>query len=73
MDEIFNTKTDYLKECFCSRPIRQLEIQQGHRRLTYYRESYNGAWESAIVKGKENKRKGHMLLQNQFVLPPYSY
>ncbi|CAH1984553.1 unnamed protein product [Acanthoscelides obtectus] len=70
----FNTKTDYLKKCpFRSRPIRELEIHQEHHRLIYYRESYNGAWESAIVKGKETKRKGPVLLQNEFVLPPYSY
>ncbi|CAH1977259.1 unnamed protein product [Acanthoscelides obtectus] len=70
----FNTKTDYLKKCpFRSRPIRELEIHQEHHRLIYYRESYNGAWESAIVEGKKTKLKGPVLLQNEFVLPPYSY
>uniref|UniRef100_A0A6P7GU44 Uncharacterized protein LOC114342304 n=1 Tax=Diabrotica virgifera virgifera TaxID=50390 RepID=A0A6P7GU44_DIAVI len=70
----FTTKTDYLKKFpFSSRPIRELEISQEHRRLIYYRKSYNGAWESAILKEKESKRKGPVLLQNEFELPPYSY
>jgi hypothetical protein len=70
----FNISLDYAKKCpLSSRPIRELEIRQDHSRLLYYRESYNGTWDSAIVKDKKRKCKGPLLLLNEFVLPPYSY
>lgn len=71
--KFFESNAGYLKKCpFPTRAIRELEIRQGHPRVIFYRNSYNGMWESGIVKNKEKKSK-LVLLQNEFVLPQNLY
>lgn len=72
--KLFNSNSEYVKKCpFASRPVRELEIRQEHPRFLYYRTTYNGAWEAAIVKDKRKIKKGPILLQNEFILPQDSY
>lgn len=58
------------KKCpFQSRPIREMKFSIDHPRLVFFRETFNGFWESADIVGKTVKIHQGM----EFKLPDYLY
>ncbi|CAH1106748.1 unnamed protein product [Psylliodes chrysocephalus] len=60
------------KALFQTRPIREYRVSREHPRLVSYRTSFNGAWETAEIRGPSYKyRQG--LTEKEFRLPALSY
>lgn len=76
---IFQKWTEHLnkfykkKASFPIQPIRQLEVSKEHPRLIRYRESYNGAWTTAVVMDRKPIVLKNLERNSQFLLPEKSY
>lgn len=46
------SKTTIQESPFLSRPVREIKFLAEHPRLVFYRNIYNGAWQSADIVGK---------------------
>ncbi|XP_072390766.1 uncharacterized protein [Diabrotica undecimpunctata] len=68
LDKIYVTKPTYK-----SRPIRELEILKDHPRLFKHRDSYNGQWETSIIRKPFTNSDEVQLPESQFILPPKLY
>lgn len=68
-------KTQYTKKCpFKTRPVREIKIVHTHPRFIFYRNSYHGAFESAVATNRRNMRTmPDHLGENEFELPDLLY
>lgn len=63
----------YRKKCpFPIREIKEFEVLVQHPRTIRYRNTYNGLWETAVIKDKIDKNKEN-LKASEFILPERSY
>ncbi|XP_050306919.1 uncharacterized protein LOC126743746 [Anthonomus grandis grandis] len=62
----------YMKKCpFATCPIRQLKTTKEHPCLVFYRNTYNGLWNSSVIVPPRKKRiTGPPLPDGQFYHPP---
>lgn len=64
----------YRNKCpFLIRPIREIKAVTDHPRLLYYRTSFSGSWESAVITKNSNLSTFSKLPMNHFELPPHAY
>ncbi|XP_072401358.1 uncharacterized protein [Diabrotica undecimpunctata] len=63
----------YKKKCpFASRPIREFKISEDHPRIVEHRSSYNGHWESSVIR-EPIKDLTEVYPKGQFELPQKLY
>lgn len=61
------------KPPYKSRPIRELRISNDHPRLLEHRDTYNGHWNSSIIRPRLTTSDEKQLPKGEFVLPPKLY
>lgn len=61
------------KACFKTRPIKEAKVEACHLRFLQYRNTFNGAWSSAVITRPNHTIEQNQLMDGEFYFPDKSY